>query len=86
MERGYRRTMVLRPARLAGTRSVAALAACRTSSSALLEQNGCVILEELGRGECFSGFRSAVIEGVRFLDQEAIFCPGTAHAEGFRPL
>jgi len=75
---------------LAGARgytfSETALAARRTSSSALLEQNGCAILEELGRGEYFSGFRSALVEGGRFLDPEAVFNHGTAPAKGFRPL
>jgi hypothetical protein len=33
----------------------------------------------------FRVFRPALIEGVRFLDPEAVFNPGTALVEGFRP-
>jgi len=44
-------------------------------------------LEEPGKGRVFFRvFRSALIEGVGFLDPNAVFSPWTAPAEGFRPL
>jgi hypothetical protein len=40
----------------------------------------------LAAADVFWVSRPALIESVRFLDLEAVFNPGTAPVEGFRPL
>ena len=80
MEKGASQQLLSRTCNIGG------LAACRASSSMLLNKMAAPFWRSLEGPIDSRVFCPAVIEGVNFFDPEAIFCPGTGPAECFRPL